>query len=256
MTGLAFALVVYELPEILGTHGSGEHAGDGHGGLNPWTVMLALVTIGVVVVTGIRWPRAPAKLIGGVIGTVIAALIGFVLPSADLGAHVPYLAVRYRCPMRSRFSRATGCARLPTLRDRWYCATIAVVGLMDSLLATVGESDGPLDTAHDPSRLLVALGLGNVVCGLFGGVPLAYASTHALGSGRVNGPKALGSVVTSITLLLLLLYGAPLLQMIPIAVLSAIMILIAIGLLDRWAGATLDRLDSRCDRESCRTCSS
>lgn len=253
MTGLAFALVFYELPEILGTHGTGGHGEDGHGGLNPWTVLLALVTIGVVVVTGMRWPHAPAKLVGGVIGTAIAALIAFVAPSADLGAHVPYLVGTVPLP-DALLSLLTGDGLALVYRHRYEllvtAPTIAIVGSVDSLLATVGESDGPLDTEHDPSRLLVALGMGNILCGLFGGVPLAYASTHTLGKARVSAPKALGSVVTSLTLLLLLLYGAPLLQQIPIAVLSAIMLLIAIGLIDRWAGTTLDRLWRRqYDRE-------
>ncbi len=42
--------------------------------------------------------------------------------------------------------------------------------------------------------------------------------------------------------MLLLLYGAPLLQLIPVAALSAMMLVIAVGLIDRWAGSTIDRV--------------
>ncbi len=52
----------------------------------------------------------------------------------------------------------------------------------------------------------------------------------------------MSSVATTTTLVLLLLYGAPLLQLIPVAALSAMMLVIAVGLIDRWAGSTIDRV--------------
>ena len=67
---------------------------------------------------------------------------------------------------------------------------IAVVGSLDSLLAAVGEADGPLDTAHHPNRLLIALGCGNLVSSLFGGVPVAYSSHHALTHASRGRPQA------------------------------------------------------------------
>src|SRR5262249_10205973 len=86
MTGLAISLIFYELPHILGTHaegggheaaaGHGEaaaHAGaDAHAGWQPWTLMVALVTIATVVLVDKRWPRAPSKLIGVAVGTLVA----------------------------------------------------------------------------------------------------------------------------------------------------------------------------------------
>ena len=113
---------------------------------------------------------------------------------------------------------------------------IAVVGSLDSLLAAVGEADGPLDTAHHPNRLLIALGCGNLVSSLFGGVPVAYSSHHAITTHHAGGRKLVSSLATTATLVLLLLYGAPLLQLIPVAALSAMMLVIAVGLIDRWAG--------------------
>ena len=119
---------------------------------------------------------------------------------------------------------------------------IAVVGSLDSLLAAVGETEGPLDTAHHPNRLLIALGCGNLVSSLFGGVPVAYSSHHAITTHHAGGLKLVSSLATTVTLVLLLLYGAPLLQLIPVAALSAMMLVIAVGLIDRWAGSTIDRV--------------
>ncbi|MEO6566443.1 MAG: cyclic nucleotide-binding domain-containing protein, partial [Casimicrobiaceae bacterium] len=106
----------------------------------------------------------------------------------------------------------------------------------------VGEADGPLDTAHHPNRLLVALGSGNFMSSLFGGLPVAYSSHHALAT-HGGGPRHMvSSLATTATLVLLLLYGAPLLKLIPIGVLSGVMVVLAFSLIDRWAGSTLARV--------------
>ena len=253
MTGLAISLVFYELPHILGTHGeSGHgaevtaHGGDatGHDGWQPWTLMVALLTIAAVVIVGRRWPKAPSKLIGVAVGTGISVVIAFVAHSVDLGPRLPHLSGTLP-PPDALFPLASGDGIRLAYKYAYEllvaAAAIAVIGSLDSLLAAVGEMDGPLDTGHQPNRLLIALGLGNIMSGLFGGVPLAYSSHHALVSAHAGGRRMLPSVVTTITLVLLLLYGTPLLQLIPVAVLAGVMTVIAIGLIDRWAGAVVQR---------------
>lgn len=249
MTGLAVALIVYELPEILGTHGGGH---GGHG-LNPWTLLLAAFTITVVVVVRRSFPRSPSKMVGVALGTLLAVILARLIPHIDLGPPVPMLGGNI--PMPDALIPLLSREELLILaRFRWEllvsAATIAVVGSLDSLVAAVGEGEGPLDTSHRPNRLLVCLGLGNIVSGLFGGVPLAYSSHHSMVSHRGGTLKLVGSLATTLTLVALLRFGAPLLQSIPLAVLSGIMLMLAFGLIDRWASATLHRARRRqYDRE-------
>jgi sulfate permease, SulP family len=248
MTGLAISLVFYELPHILGTHaeGGGEHGGGAaHGGWEPWTLLVALFTIANVVVIGRRWPKAPSKLIGVAVGTVVSVILAYAFHSVDLGPRLPELRGRLPAP-DSLFPLLSGDGLRLVYKYAYEllisAAAIAVIGALDSLLAAVGEMDGPLDTGHQPNRLLIALGLGNVMSGLFGGVPLAYSSHHALVTHHdASGRSVMPSVVTTGTLVLLLLYGGPLLQQIPVAVLAGVMTVIAIGLIDRWAGAVVQR---------------
>jgi len=248
MTGLAISLVIYELPEVLGTHGGGGHGGaeggeEHHGGINAWTLLVGVVTIVVFVVVRKRWPALPSKLIGLAAGTAAAFAIT-VLIHGDVGPRVPFLG---RIPLPDALLPVLSADGIALALRFGYdllitALAIAVVGSLDSLLAAVGEADGPLDTAHHPNRLLVALGCGNLVSSFFGGVPVAYSSHHALTSHHDGGRKLVSSVATTTTLVLLLLYGAPLLQLIPVAALSAMMLVIAIGLIDRWAGSTIDRV--------------
>jgi MFS superfamily sulfate permease-like transporter len=249
MTGLAISLIWYEMPEVLGTHAGGaEASGDAgaeaaHRGINAWTVLVGMVTIVVFVMVRRRWPSSPSKLIGLAAGTAVAAVITLAI-HADVGPRVPFLG---KLPLPDALSPLFGpdgiALALRFGSDLVITAlAIAVVGSLDSLLAAVGEADGPLDTAHHPNRLLVALGCGNLVSSLFGGVPVAYSSHHAITTHHAGGWKLVSSAATTITLAALLLYGAPLLQLIPVAALSAMMLVIAVGLIDRWAGSTIDRL--------------
>ncbi|MCC6198563.1 MAG: STAS domain-containing protein, partial [Burkholderiales bacterium] len=244
MTGLAISLVIYELPEVLGTHGGGGEAdAEHHGGINAWTLLVGLVTIVVFVLVRRRWPSLPSKLIGLAAGTAVAALIT-VLIHGDIGPRVPFLG---KLPAPDALLALLSTEGMALAWRFGYdllvtALAIAVVGSLDSLLAAVGETEGPLDTAHHPNRLLIALGCGNLVSSLFGGVPVAYSSHHAITTHHAGGLKLVSSFATLITLVLLLLYGGTLLQLIPIAALSAMMLVIAVGLIDRWAGSTIDRI--------------
>ena len=246
MSGLAVSLVIYELPEVLGTHAEAEQAGAeeiAHHGVNGWTLLVALVTIVVFVVVRKRWPSLPSKLIGLAAGTAAAVVIT-VLIHGDVGPRVPFLG---KIPAPDALLPVLTAGGVGLALRFGYdllitALAIAIVGSLDSLLAAVGEADGPLDTAHHPNRLLVALGCGNLVSSFFGGVPVAYSSHHALGTHHRGARKLVSSLATTATLILLLLYGAPLLQLIPVAALSAMMLVIAVGLIDRWAGTTIDRV--------------
>ncbi len=243
MTGLAITLMYYELPEVLGMHHSSA-GGDAHHGINPWTALVAVVTIVVIVTVMRRWPGLPSKLIGIAAGTLLAVGIGLVAPGVDFGHSIPFLgALPTPDKLLPLFSRQGFDLVWHYRYDLVVAAlTIAVVGSLDSLLSAVGEADGPLDTAHHPNRLLVALGSGNFMSSLFGGLPVAYSSHHALATHGGGPRRMVSSLATTATLVLLLLYGAPLLKLIPIGVLSGVMVVLAFGLIDRWAGSTLARV--------------
>ena len=239
MTGLAFSLVYHELPEILGTHGEG-----GHHGVNPWTVVIAVATILTIVAVMRRFPAWPAKLIGIAVGTAVAVAITTLSPAADIGPRVPFLG---KIPAPDALVMLFSQSGLELAYKYRYdlivtALAIAVVGSLDSLLAAVGESDGPLDTAHHPNRLLVALGCGNLMAASFGGVPVAYSSHEAL-SQHKGAPRAwVASITTTLALVVMLLYAGPVLHLIPIAALSGVMLVLAMGFIDRWASSTFARL--------------
>ena len=98
----------------------------------------------------------------------MSVLIALVAHSADLGPRLPHLTGTLP-PPDALFPLMSGDGLRLASKYAYdilvAAAAIAVIGSLDSLLAAVGEMDGPLDTGQ-PNRLLIALGLGNIMSGL------------------------------------------------------------------------------------------
>ncbi|MDG1158496.1 MAG: SulP family inorganic anion transporter [Flavobacteriales bacterium] len=110
-----------------------------------------------------------------------------------------------------------------------YVLLLALVGSLESLL-TVKAIDimDPYERESDPNKDLIAIGLGNSIAALFGGLPMI--SEIARSSANVNqGAKSTwANFWHGAVLLLFVLLAYPLLEMIPNAALAAM--LIAVGL--------------------------
>jgi MFS superfamily sulfate permease-like transporter len=121
-------------------------------GINAWTVLVGIVTIIVFVMVRRRWPSSPSKLIGLAAGTVVAAVITLAI-HADVGParSVPRQDSAARCAAAAVRSDGIALALRFGYDLLITALAIAVVGSLDSLLAAVGEADGPLDTAHHPT---------------------------------------------------------------------------------------------------------
>jgi SulP family sulfate permease len=104
--------------------------------------------------------------------------------------------------------------------------TIAVLAGIESLLSAV-VADGMTGERHDSSTELVAQGLANIGSVLFGGIPATGAIARTATNIRAGGRTPLAGIVHAITLGLFMLCCAPLASRIPLASLSAVMVVVA-----------------------------
>lgn len=104
--------------------------------------------------------------------------------------------------------------------------TIAMLGAIESLLSAV-VADGMAGTRHDANQELIGQGLANLLCPLFGGFAATGAIARTATNVRNGGTSPLAGIVHSVTLLIILLLGAPLAGHIPLAVLAAILFVVA-----------------------------
>ena len=105
---------------------------------------------------------------------------------------------------------------------------LAAVGLIESLM-TLTLIDEMTQTRGRGNRESIAQGLANVVTGLFGGMGGCAMIGQSMINVNAGGRKRLSGIVAAITLLIIILVGAPLIEGIPIAALIGVMFMVVIG---------------------------
>jgi SulP family sulfate permease len=107
--------------------------------------------------------------------------------------------------------------------------TIALLAAIESLLSAV-VADGMIDDRHDSNQELVAQGFANIICPLFSGIPATGAIARTATNVRSGGRSPVAGIIHAVTLLVIILVAAPLAKFIPLAVLSAVLVVVAFNM--------------------------
>ena len=110
-------------------------------------------------------------------------------------------------------------------------AVLGALGAIDSLLTSLA-ADNVTRTFHDSDKELVGQGMGNVVAGIFGGLPGAGATIRTLTNVKAGGRTPLSGVLHAIIVLLVVLGLGPVLAYIPNAALAGILIKVGLDVID------------------------
>ena len=206
-----------------------------------------------------NWPTAAMALAGTLIIWYWPKKLGFRLPGSivviALGAAATVLFHLEDQPWNIQtLGTAFGDmpSRLPAPHwpalplDAWRelvpaAMTVAVLGAIESLLCAV-VADGMIDDHHDSNQELMAQGVANVVMGCFGGMPTTGVIARTATNVRSGGKTPVAGLIHSLTLLVILLVAAPLARHIPLAALSAVLVVVSLRMgewhqfvrLDRW----------------------
>jgi sulfate permease, SulP family len=105
--------------------------------------------------------------------------------------------------------------------------TVAVLAAIESLLCAV-VADGMIDDRHDSNQELVGQGIANIASGLFGGMPVTGVIARTATNIRNGARTPVAGIVHAVTLLLVLLVAAPLAVHIPLAALSAVLVVVSL----------------------------
>lgn len=114
-----------------------------------------------------------------------------------------------------------------------YAAIVAGVGLIESLL-TLNIVDEITETRGRGNKEAVAQGTANILSGLFSGM----GGCAMIGQSLINvsnGARArLSGIVASVMLLVFIMFGSSLIELVPMAALTGLMIMVSIGTFE-WA---------------------
>ena len=105
---------------------------------------------------------------------------------------------------------------------------LASVGLIESLM-TLNLVDDLTETRGSGNRECIAQGSANILNGLFGGMGGCAMIGQSIINVKSGGRGRLSGLVASVALLCFILFGAPLIEQIPIAALVGVMFMVVIG---------------------------
>ena len=239
MSGIGIIIIVIQILPFLGMPVvSGGAVGairalpEALGDVNASAVAIAALTLAVCFL----WPRRlshflPGPLVALIAGTALGILWLSDAPTiGQIPTGMPQL--QFALPSLDFLGRAFAPALI-----------LALLGSVDSLLVSL-VADSMTRTKHRPNRELVGQGIGNMVSGLFGGLPGAGSPVLTVTNIRAGGRNRLSGVCFALLLLAVLVGLAPYVEPIPHAVLAGIVIKIGVDIIDWRLLARVHRLRS------------
>jgi SulP family sulfate permease len=104
--------------------------------------------------------------------------------------------------------------------------TIALLAVIETLLSAV-VADGMTNTKHDSNAEIVALGIGNICCSMFGGIPATGAIARTATNIKFGAKSPIACIVHALFTLLAVIFFAPFISKIPMASLAALLMVVA-----------------------------
>lgn len=207
------------------------------GAVHPPTLALGAASLAVMAIWPSRWSRYVPGAMAGLVGaTLLSAGLG--LPErggiATVGSQF------------GEISRGLPALQFPVLAwAQWGdliqpAFTIALLVAMQGLLCAV-VTDGIVDERHDSNQELLAQGVANLTGPLFGCIPVTGAVARSVANARHGARTPVAGLTHASLLLGLLLAAAPLMSHIPLATLSAVLILAAVRMVSWQEFARLGR---------------
>jgi len=111
--------------------------------------------------------------------------------------------------------------------------TVAMLGAIESLMSAV-VADRMTGDKHNPNVELIGQGVANIVSPMFGGLPATGAIARTATNVRSGARTPVAGMIHSFTLLMILLFAAPLASHVPLVVLAGILMVVSYNM-GEWA---------------------
>ena len=204
--------------------------------IQPGALVVALVSIAILVL----WERPFIKQTKASLwiqGPLVAVAAGVGLNACVQGERVAAsrssrrISCRFPSPAASRAS--SGCSRCRTSRQVGNpviystALTIAVVASLETLLCVEATDRlDPYKRVTPTDRELKAQGLGNMISGLIGGLPVTQVIVRSSANIQSGARSKLSAILHGVLLLMAVLVLPGVLNQIPLATLAAILLLV------------------------------
>ncbi|MCA9673845.1 MAG: C4-dicarboxylic acid transporter DauA, partial [Myxococcales bacterium] len=235
-----------------------------------WDVAIAAFTLALL----IGLPRVIKKIPAPLLALVAASLAAWILGQVIEGFHVATIGSKFKTLIDGE--AVSGIPPLPPLPGLPWATpdpggvsftlsfpmikallpsafAIAVLGAIESLMAAV-VADGMCGSKHDPNSELIALGLANIVCPFFGGIPATGALARTATNIRAGARSPFAATIHAVFVLACTIALAPLVSYLPMAAMAALLLVVAKNMSEARHFARLVRTAPRSDVMVLLTC--
>ncbi|PYL55769.1 MAG: sodium-independent anion transporter [Verrucomicrobia bacterium] len=225
-SGIAVIIFIGQLKEFFGVSAPlprhtleqiwtiGQHLGETH-----WAALaLGGVALAILICWPKKWQTVPASIVAVIVPTIVVAFTH--LDVQTIGTKFGGIPSAFPALSIPHFS----FAQIQELMAP--ALTIAVLGAIESLLSAM-VADGMIEARHDSNQELMGQGLANILCPFFGGISATGAIARTATNIRSGGKTPVAGLVHSVTLVIIVLVAAPLAKFIPLAALSAVLLVLA-----------------------------
>lgn len=226
MSGVGLIIILIQLLPFLGAPDAGGAKGSISalpaviGNVNFSAVGIASVTLAIAALWPRRWSTyLPGPFAALVVGTLLGVLW---LHDAPVVGPVPIGMPEFalELPTAAFLMRALEPALI-----------LALLGSVDSLLTSL-IADTVTGTRHEPNRELVGQGIGNMMAGMFGGMPGAGNTLGTLTNIRAGGTTRVSGATYAVLMLVLVSGLGGFVEPIPRAALAGVLIKIGLDIVD------------------------
>jgi SulP family sulfate permease len=185
---------------------------------NFYAVIIALSSMAIIFLMAKKYPKIPGPIVVVVFSALAVWLFNLPIDTIE-----------------SRFGTIPSMLPNPTLPTISFekirllfpdAITIAVLGAIESLLSAV-VADGMAGTKHKSNTELLAQGVANIASPIFGGLPATGAIARTATNIKAGAISPVSGIMHAFWLFLFMILLAPLIGKVPLAALSAILIVVA-----------------------------
>ena len=249
INGFAIQIILAQAPKLIGLDHGNQLLGALSGSIpvNWWSLGFAVLSGGLVLLTGRISKLVPAAIVGLLGGTMAQLIAAKYVAPANLGpvigtlpAGIPFVL---RVDDMLQFVSTKAFSRHAFLIITTG-VTLAFVSSIQSLLS-ISASERLFGIRPSSNRELIVQGAGNLLSALFGGAP-SGGSPNVTQTVFANGGRTGVANLAFAATLLGLSYGlSQVIALIPLSVMAGVVVVATAGAMDKWTQQLLVRIGTR-----------
>lgn len=193
------------------------------GSIDISTMIVGLLSLGIIILT----PKISKRIPGQLTAIVIVTMVVWIMREyfgvegiQTIGDRFGSFDTTLPRPQMIGFNMESINLLLPS------AFTIAMLGAIESLLsATV--ADGVTGGRTNSNTELIGQGLANITVPLFGGIPVTGAIARTMTNITNGGRTPVAGMIHALVLLLIFLFAMPLINLVPMSCLAAVLIMVS-----------------------------